>query len=112
MTRPNRQPTAPDPSVAAAFQAQHDAAHAACKPMVLRGLGLADFSTANPCWVDTLPICPAPKPYYNPPVTVNVLLRPEAVVPNCSTALPPAYRCDPSELPPPFRLSVPLCTWR
>lgn len=43
-----------------ATQAQHDAAHAACKPQVLRGLGLLDFKTANQCWVEMLPICPPP----------------------------------------------------
>lgn len=37
---------------------QYAAAHAACKPMALRGLGAyLAVSTANPCWVETLPIC-------------------------------------------------------
>jgi hypothetical protein len=45
---------------ACATQAQHDAAHSACRPTVLRGLGLLDLSANNPCWVETLPICPPP----------------------------------------------------
>ncbi len=40
----------------------HNTAHTNCKPIVevIRGLGLLDMAQANPCWVETLPICPAP----------------------------------------------------
>jgi hypothetical protein len=57
-----RGPGDPSQYPACATQAQHDAAHAACKPLVLRGLGLLDLSTNNPCWVETLPICPPTRP--------------------------------------------------
>jgi len=55
-----RPPSDPKQYSACATKAQHDAAHAACKPYELRGLGLLDLATANPCWVETLPICPPP----------------------------------------------------
>ena len=55
-----RPPGDPSQYVGCATQAQHDAAHAACKPLVLRGLGLLDLPTTFPCWVETLPICPPP----------------------------------------------------
>ena len=56
-----RGPGDPSQYPACATQAQHDAAHAACKPLSLRGLGLLALPTAPPCWVETLPICPPPR---------------------------------------------------
>lgn len=49
--------------------AQRAAAHAACKPSTLRGLGLLDVASANPCWVETLPLCP---PFASPPAAPAV----------------------------------------
>lgn len=80
-----------------ATQAQHDAAHAACKPIAtspsstpyLRGLGLYNLSTANPCWVETLPICPTSRPWamWSHPATTPA---PAPVIPKPVAPPPPA----------------------
>ena len=56
-----RGPSDPSQYPTCVTQAQHDAAHAACKPSMLRGLGLLALPDTLPCWVDTLPICPPPR---------------------------------------------------
>lgn len=89
-----------------ATQAVHDAAHRNCQPTVistmLRGLGLLNLSTANPCWVETLPICRTPPPLTPVAPPPPVLRTPPPLTPVAPP--PPVVRAPPrltAVAPPP-----------
>ncbi len=67
-----RPPTNPGAYPGCVTAAQKAAARAACKPIELRGLGLLSFDSANPCWVESLPLCPT--------TTAPVMRNPKPVV--------------------------------
>lgn len=72
-----RPPTSAAGLPSCATQAEHDVAHGGCRPATLRGLGAAAsspngrFGTANPCWVETLPICPT-GPATHAPIILDI----------------------------------------
>lgn len=101
-----------------ATQAVHDAAHRNCKPMVvdavLRGLGVLDLNAANPCWVETLPICPVrtpPKLTPIPPRPAPVVRTPPKLTPvPVRTTAPAPVRTPPKLTPVPAPVPAPVRT--